>query len=114
MQILIEQGRAAEAVPIGDDAVHELERLGLAGYGELALRLAVAEAHHAVGNTAAAAAALAVALERLWIRVHDIPEGSPRERYLTQVPVNARLIALGRAWLGEAAVTPPDPGLVDA
>jgi hypothetical protein len=108
MQILIEQGRAAEALPIGDDAVRELERRGLAGCGELALRLAVAEAHHAVGDPAAAAAALAVALERLWIRVHDIPEGLPRERYLTEVPVNARLIALGRAWLGDAAVTPPN------
>jgi len=40
MQILIEQGRAAEALPIGDGAVRELERLGLAGSGELALRLA--------------------------------------------------------------------------
>jgi hypothetical protein len=107
MQILIEQGRAAEALPIGEDAVRELERLGLAGHGELALRLAVAEAHHALGGTAAAAVALAVALDRLWIRVHGIPEGSPRERYLTNVPVNARLIALGRAWLGEAAVSPP-------
>jgi len=114
MQILIEQGRAAEALPIGDAAVRELHRLGLAGYGELALRLAVAEAHHAVGDTAAAAAALAVALERLWLRVTGIPEGLPRERYLTQVPVNARLITLGRAWLGEAAATPPNPGLVDA
>jgi hypothetical protein len=108
MQILIERGRAIEALPIGDDAVRELERLGLAGYGELALRLAVAEAHHAVGNAAAAAAALGVALERLWVRVHDIPERWPRERYLTKVPVNARLIALGRAWLGDAAVTPPN------
>jgi serine/threonine protein kinase len=114
MQILIEQGRAAEALPVGDDAVRELEHLGLAGSGELALRLAVAEAHHAVGDTAAAAAALTVAIERLWLRVHDIPEGLPRERYLTQVPVNARLISLGRAWLGEAAVTPPDPGLGNA
>jgi hypothetical protein len=70
----------------------------------------VAEAHHAAGETAAAAAALALALERLWIRVHGIPEGAPRERYLTQVPVNARLIALGRAWLGENAVAPPNLG----
>jgi hypothetical protein len=107
MQILIEQGRAAEALPIGDDAVRELERLGLAGSGELALRLAMAEVHHALGHAAAATAALALALERLWIRVNDIPEGLPRERYLTKVPVNARLIALGRAWLGEAAVSPP-------
>jgi hypothetical protein len=109
MQILIEQGRAAEALPIGDNAVRELERLDLAGYGELALRLAVAEVHHAVGDPAAAAAALALALERLWIRVRGIPEGLPRERYLTKVPVNAQLIALGRAWLGEQAVMPPPP-----
>jgi len=110
MQILIEQGRAAEALPIGDNAVRELERLGLAGSGELALRLAVAEVHHAVGHTAAATAALAVALERLWARVYGIPEGPARVRYLTQVPVNARLIALGRAWLGDEAVTPPNLG----
>jgi hypothetical protein len=104
LQILIEQGRAAEAAPIGDHAIHELEHLGLAGHGELALRLAVAEVHHAIGHTAVAAAALGLALERLWIRVNSIPEGTARERYLTKVPVNARLIALGRAWLGEAAV----------
>jgi len=110
MRILIEQGRAAEALPIGDDAVRELERLGLSSSGELALRLAVAEAHHAVGHTAAATAALAVALERLWIRVNDIPASTARERYLMKVPVNARLIALGRAWLGEAAVTLPKLG----
>ena len=108
MQILIEQGRAAEALPIGDDAVRELERLELSSSGELALRLALAEVHHAVGHTAAATATLAVALERLWVRVNGIPEDTARARYLTQVPVNARLISLGRAWLGEEAVTPPN------
>ncbi|HEX3474137.1 MAG TPA: hypothetical protein VHT91_03800 [Kofleriaceae bacterium] len=41
------------------------------------------------------------------VPLHDIPEGAARERYLNQVPVNARLIALGRAWFGEEAVTPP-------
>jgi hypothetical protein len=107
MQILLEQGRAAEALPIGDDAVRELERLGLSGSGELALRLAVAEAHHAAGDEAAAAAALSVALEQLWIRVTGVPEGAARERYLTKVSVNARLIAHARAWLGEAAAAPP-------
>jgi hypothetical protein len=38
------------------------------------------------------------------------PRGAARERYLTQVPVNARLIALGRAWLGDEAVTPSNLG----
>jgi hypothetical protein len=46
--------------------------------------------------------------------VTDIPEGTARERYLTQVPVNAQLIALGRAWLGEDAVMLRSPGRVDA
>src|SRR5262249_37641596 len=54
MRILLEQGRAPEALQIGEDALQHLERLGVAGFGEIHLRLAVAEALHAVGRTDAA------------------------------------------------------------
>ena len=84
-----------------------MEQLGLAGYGEIALRLAVAEARHAAGDAGAAREALADTLRRLWIRAEGIPEAAARERYLTEVPTNARVIALARAWLGDEAVKPP-------
>jgi hypothetical protein len=38
-------------------------------------------------------------------RVDDIPEPAARERYLAQVPGNARVVALARAWLGDETVS---------
>src|SRR5262249_4153578 len=48
-RILLEQGRAEEALAVAEACVRELERLGLEGEGEIELRLSVAEALHAVG-----------------------------------------------------------------
>ena len=48
--------------------------------------------------------ALADILPRLKKRLDDIPEPFWRARYLTNVPANARVIALAKAWLGEEAV----------
>jgi len=111
MRILLDLGRTTEAVAIGEEAVQHLERLGLAGYGELALRLAVAEARHAAGQTDAAHAMLADTIPRLKKRMDDIPEAAARERYVTNVPTNARLLALAKEWLGAAAVAPSRLGL---
>src|SRR6185312_13426177 len=55
---LLDQGRAEEGV-------HELERLGLEGNGEIDLRLSLAEARHAAGKVEAARAALSDTLPRL-------------------------------------------------
>jgi hypothetical protein len=57
-----------------------------------------------VGRTDAARAALADMIPRLKKRLDDIPEAAARERYLANVPVNARVVALAKAWLGEEAV----------
>jgi hypothetical protein len=57
MRILLEQGRAEEAIEIGEGALQQLERLGVSGYGEIDLRLAVAETRHAAGNADGARAA---------------------------------------------------------
>jgi hypothetical protein len=103
-RILLEQGRADEALTVAETGVRELERLGLEGNGEIALRLSLAEALHAVGRTDAAHAALADTIPRLKKRLDDIPERAARERYLANVPANARVIALAKAWLGEEAV----------
>jgi tetratricopeptide (TPR) repeat protein len=111
LRILREQGRTAEALEIGQGALQDLERLGLAGYGEIHLRLAVAEARHAAGQTDAARAALEKTLERLRVRVDNIPDAAARERYITQVPTHARLLALAKVWLGDEAVRPANLGL---
>jgi hypothetical protein len=100
VRLLLALGRAAEARGAGEIAVAEMDRLGLAGWGELSLRLALAEARHAAGEIDAARAALADAIPRLKRRADDIPEAAARARYLTEVPTHARLLALAKAWLG--------------
>jgi hypothetical protein len=102
--ILREQGRAEESLAVAEAGVRELERLGLEGNGEIELRLSWAEALHAAGRTEAAHRALAGAIPRTKKRLDDIPDPAARRRYLTNVPANARLVALAKAWLGEEAV----------
>jgi hypothetical protein len=103
-RILIERGRAEEALAAAEAGVEELERLGFEGNGEIDLRLSLAEALHAVGRVEAARAALADAIPHLKKRLEDIPEPAARARYLTSVRANARMVALAEAWLGEEAV----------
>jgi hypothetical protein len=81
-----------------------LERLGLAGYGELELRLAVVEAREAVGHPETADELLRATLPRLCLRVRDIPDATARARYLKEVPTHARLLTLARRRLGDEAV----------
>jgi hypothetical protein len=103
-RILLERGRAEEALAVADGGVRELERLGLEGNGEIDLRLSLAEARHAAGRVETARAALSDTIPRLKKRVRDIPEPAARERYLGNVPANARVVALAKAWLGEETV----------
>ena len=65
----------------------------------------------AAGQTDAAHAMLADTIPRLKKRMDDIPEAAARERYVTNVPTNARLLALAKEWLGAAAVAPSRLGL---
>jgi tetratricopeptide (TPR) repeat protein len=99
--ILLEQGRAEEALAITEAAVREQERLGLDGHGEIDARLSLAEALHALARVEDARAALRDLLPRLRKRLDDIPEPAARRRYLANVPANARVVALTTAWLGE-------------
>jgi serine/threonine protein kinase/tetratricopeptide (TPR) repeat protein len=102
--ILLEQGRAEEALAVAEAGVREQERLGLEGYAEIELRLSLAEALDAAGRTDAARAALRETILRLKKRLDDIPEPAARRRYLTNVRINARVVALAEAWLGDEAV----------
>jgi hypothetical protein len=102
--ILLKKGRPEEALAVAEAGVRELEALGLQGNGEIDLRLSMAEALRAVGRVNAAHAALANILPRLKKRLDDIPEPAARERYLTNVPANARVLSLAKEWLGDEAV----------
>jgi hypothetical protein len=103
-RVQLARGRAAEALATSEEGVRELGRLGMAGFGELELRLSLAEAQHALGQHEAARATLADLLPRFRERLDDIPEPAARERYLTRVPTSARIVALAEEWLGRGAV----------
>jgi len=111
VRILISLGRAQEALDAGEQALGQLSRLGVAGYGEIDLRLAVAEALGATGRTEEGHALLRETLPRLRRRVDDIPSAEARARYLTEVPTHARLCSLAKEWLGEEALW--EAGLVE-
>jgi tetratricopeptide (TPR) repeat protein len=104
VRILLTLGRTAEALAVGEEALQRFERIGMAGYGEIELRLAVSEARDAAGQPEAARELLRTTLSRLRLRVDDLPDAATQTRYLTQVPTQAGLLALARAWLGDAAV----------
>jgi hypothetical protein len=102
-RILCEQGRTGEALDVAETCVREIERLSIEGSGEIDLRLTWAEALHAAGRAEDARATLSATLPRLAKRLDDIPEPAARERYLTNVPANARVVVLAGAWLGDEA-----------
>jgi hypothetical protein len=91
--------RAVDAVELGTRALAEYEQQGISNYGEVGMRLALAEAHHAAGNVDAACDALRHALRVVDSCASSIPEPAVRESYLTQVPESLRARELARAWL---------------
>ncbi|HEX8436120.1 ATP-binding protein, partial [Archangium sp.] len=101
--ILLVQGRAAEAREVAELGVRELEQMGSQGVYAVTVRLALAEACFAQGNADAGEAALREALRCVRARASDIPDDATRERFLNQVPENARTLALARERWGESA-----------
>ncbi len=104
VQILLSLGRAQEALDAGQEALERLDRLGISGFGEIDLRIAVAEALNAMGRAEEGRTLLRETLPRLRRRVDDIPDAEARARYLTEVPTQARLLSLAKEWLGEEAL----------
>lgn len=96
--ILVEAKRPDEALVVGQEGLAKLEHLKVSGFGEIHLRLAVAEALYAAGRTDDALSSLTKALYQLRSRLDDIPDAKVRERYLNAVPVHARLLSLAREW----------------
>ena len=104
VQILLARGRAQEALDAGEAALERLSRLEVSGYGEIDLRLAVAEALGGTGRAEEGRTLLRETLPRLRRRVDDIPDAEERARYLTEVPTHARLLSLVTEWLGEGTL----------
>ncbi len=103
-QVLLSQGRAAEAREVATLGVQRLEQSGSDGAGAVGLRLALAEACLAEGDVETGEAALRRALQCLRARARDIPEAAARERFLHQVPENARTLELARQRWGTTEV----------
>ncbi|HYH95652.1 MAG TPA: serine/threonine-protein kinase PknK, partial [Hyalangium sp.] len=91
---LLAQGRAVEARAEAEQAVRALEQMGGGGVASVGVCLALAEACHAQGDDAAAEGALRRALAYVRLRAQDLPDETARERFLSQVPENARVLQL--------------------
>jgi tetratricopeptide (TPR) repeat protein len=101
-------GDAAGALAAARQAHAALEQLGEIEEGESAVRLIHAEALAAAASPAEAQSALAVARQRLMARAERIADPAWRDRFLHEVPVNARILELaGRAHppVGETGST---------
>jgi eukaryotic-like serine/threonine-protein kinase len=92
------RGDAPGALEAAQEAATELAALGEIEEGESSVRLIHAEALAQNGADAEARAALEVARERLLARATRIEEPSWRERFLNDVPVNARILSLAAQW----------------
>ncbi|KFE68133.1 hypothetical protein DB31_7370 [Hyalangium minutum] len=103
-RILLSMGRVQEALSLSEETLRQFEHIGMTGQGEIDLRLAVAEAREAAGQSEAAREMLQLTLPRLRVRMEDIPSAEARARYLTQVRAHARLLELAREKLGREAV----------
>jgi hypothetical protein len=101
---LIAQRRLTEAREVAVLGVQRLEQCGSEGAEAVGLRLALAEVCLAQGDVPAGEAALRRALQCLHTRAQDIPDATARERFLRQVPENARARELARQRWDETAV----------
>jgi hypothetical protein len=100
-EVLRAQGRASEAREVAALGVRQLERCESQGAETVGLLLALTEACLAEGDTEAGEAALRRGLQCLGARAEDIPDAAIRERFLHQVPENARTLELARQRWGE-------------
>jgi hypothetical protein len=95
-RVYLRQGRASEARKVTDEGLAQLEALGGRGWMDVSLHLIAAEARRAVGDEAAARAALADACAKIEQRAHRIADPASRERFLTRVPDHVRALEWAR------------------
>jgi hypothetical protein len=100
-QVLLAQGRAAEAREVAALGVQRLEQCASEGAFAVGICLALAEACLSLGDTQAHEAALRRALRCVHARARDIPDEHARQRFLQQVPENARTLELAHQRWGQ-------------
>ena len=113
---LLRQGRDAEALEAASSAHDTLEVLGALEEGESLVRLVYAEALGRAGTPEDYEHAVAWARERLLARARRISDSSWRDRFLHNVPDNARTLELsGGDGPDVGADVAPDvaPDLID-
>jgi hypothetical protein len=101
---LLSQGRAAEAREAVTPAMRKLEALGGTGLPMVGVYLVLAEACLADSDLQEGEATLRRALHVVLQRAGNIPDAAARERFLRQVPENARTLELARQRWGAAEV----------
>jgi len=100
--VCLAQGRPAEALAAAEEASSLCAAMGGCGMSRGAcVRLAHAEALHAIGAELAARRVILEARARLLQIASRIPDPDVRTGFFEGVPEHARTFALARAWLGE-------------
>jgi tetratricopeptide (TPR) repeat protein len=102
---LLARSRTQEAVTTAADAVALMQALGGVERGESLVWLSQVEALRAAGRDEEARQAARIGTRSIWTRAATIQDSALRERFLRDVPPNARLIALA----AEPARAPPGP-----
>jgi hypothetical protein len=95
---LLEQGREAEAHAAGEQGLALLASLGGRCWMDEKLRLAAAEARHAVGDVEGARRVLAEAWREFERRAAQIEDPGLREGFVQGMSDNVRLRELAAAW----------------
>ncbi|XXY51949.1 tetratricopeptide repeat protein [Sorangium sp. So ce269] len=97
---LLALGRIDEAVRTAAEANATLEAFGTLEEGESLVRLTFAEVLAACGRRDEALVAIESARTALLARAEKLSDPTWRERFLRDVPDNARTLELARQWLG--------------
>ncbi len=98
--VRLARGRVAEALALAGEAAESLAASGGHGLRGTLVRLAHIEALDAAGQPDAARRALRAAWDDVQARAARIEDAEARRAFLTAMPENARVEALGRDWLG--------------
>jgi eukaryotic-like serine/threonine-protein kinase len=99
-RVLLALGRTDEAVRAATEASARLSEFGTVEEGESLVRLTYAEALAASGRRDEAEVAIRSAKAALLARAEKLSDPTWRERFLRDVPDNARTLELARDWLG--------------
>ena len=107
IEVLLRQGRTAEARAVAEQGMATVQAIGGGGSFEMRLRLAVIEAWHAGGAFDAARQGIEEAMTQLRARAASIPDEAARAYFLAGAPTNVRLAELSRRWAVDLPIYPP-------